>query len=85
MFLSEHGLAKLGDFGLAVKLEHSCSRRETRCGTTWYVAPEVFGGNTVLKSDVWSLGISLIELAEGKNPFSGKSTAEVCAREWIET
>ena len=38
------------------------------------MAPEVLDGATCLKSDVWSLGITLIELAEGKNPF-GVSTA----------
>ena len=42
------------------------------------MAPEVYDGQTVLKSDVWSLGISLIELAEGKNPFAEKeSSAEI--------
>ena len=40
------------------------------------MAPEVYKGQTVLKSDVWSLGITLIELAEGKNPYAG-CTAEV--------
>ena len=35
------------------------------------MAPEVYYGRTELKSDVWSLGISLIEIAEGKNPFEG--------------
>ena len=41
------------------------------------MAPEVYDGQTVLKSDVWSLGITLIELAEGKNPFAGCSAAQV--------
>ena len=74
-------MIKLGDFGLAVQLEHSCSKRSTKCGTSWYMAPEVYDGETVLKSDVWSLGITLIELAEGKNPFAEKeSSAEImCA------
>lgn len=38
--------------------------------TMVYMAPEVYDGNTCLKSDVWSLGISMIEMAESKNPFA---------------
>ena len=70
----------MGDFGLAVQLEHSCSRRDTTCGTLWYMAPEVYDGCTVLKSDVWALGISVIEMAEGKNPFDGCTSAMVMNR-----
>ena len=73
----------MGDFGLAVQLEHTCSNRSKQCGTSWYMAPEVYEGKTVLKSDVWSLGISLIEMAEGRNPFAGSSSKmvmkEVCS------
>ena len=68
---------KVGDFGLAVQLEHSCSRRNTACGTSLYMAPEVYGEGAVLKSDVWSLGISIIEMAEGKNPFAGMTSAKI--------
>ena len=70
-------MIKLGDFGLAVQLEHSCSKRNTQCGTSWYMAPEVYDGRTELKSDVWSLGITLIELAEGKNPYAGCTALKV--------
>ena len=38
-----------------------------------YVAPEVHMGITEPKSDVWSLGMTLIELAEKRNPFGGIS------------
>ena len=59
----------MGGFELAKQLEHAESKAEVVCGTSWYMAPEVLDEQTELKSDVWSLGISLIELAEGKNPF----------------
>ena len=70
-------MIKLGDFGLAVQLEHSCSKRNTTCGTSWYVGPEVYEEEACLKSDVWSLGISVIEMAEGKNPFAGMTSAKI--------
>ena len=70
-------MIKLGDFGLAVQLEHSCSRRNTTCGTSMYMAPEVYGSGACLKSDVWSLGISIIEMAENKNPFADCTSYQV--------
>ena len=67
-------MIKLGDFGLVALLEVF--------GGAWYshqlyMAPEWYGEGTHLKSDVWSLGISVIEMAEGKNPYLGYSVAEV--------
>ena len=70
-------MIKLGDFGLAVQLEHSCSKRSTQCGTSWYMAREVYYDGAELKSDVWSLGITLIELAEGQNPYAGCTALKV--------
>ena len=70
-------MVKVGDFGLAVQLEHSCSRRNTACGTSLYMAPEVYSSGACLKSDVWALGISVIEMAEGKHPFAGCTSAVV--------
>ena len=47
------------------------------------MAPEALKRKEGPKSDVWSLGISLMELAEGKNPYDGKNPftimKEVCA------
>ena len=73
-------MVKVGDFGLAVQLEHSCSRRNTACGTSLYMAPEVYGDGALLKSDVWSLGISIIEMAEGKHPFGDCTSFQVMLR-----
>ena len=69
-------MIKLGDFGLAVQLEHSCSKRNTLCGTSWYVAPEVYEEEACLKSDVWALGMSVIEMAEGKHPLASFTSAQ---------
>ena len=73
-------MVKLGDFGLAVQLEHSCSRRNSVCGTSMYMGPEVYEEGACLKSDVWSLGISIIEMAEGKNPMASCSSFQVMKR-----
>ncbi len=70
-------MIKLGDFGLAVHLEHQDFVRNNRYGRMWYMAPEMYYEHAVLKSDVWSLGITLIELAEGQNPFAGCTYAAV--------
>ena len=70
-------MVKVGDFGLAMQLNHSISARSSIHGTDLYMAPEVYEERACLKSDVWSLGISIIEMAEGKNPFDGLSAAKV--------
>lgn len=67
----------MGDFGLAVQLEHSFSERSIICGTLVYMAPEVFEERSCLKSDVWSLGVSIIELAEGRNPYMSIPASEI--------
>lgn len=46
----------------------------------WYLAPEAFNCYR-MKSDVWSLGITLIELAEGKNPFAGVYWIRI--KDWV--
>ena len=73
-------MAKVGDFGLAVQLEHSYSNRSMACGTSMYMAPEVYKEGACLKSDVWSLGISVIEMAEGKNPFGELTAFQVMSK-----
>ena len=90
MVLSDEGLVKLSDYGLGENLDSLFSEKST----AWYMAPEVFREQIEMKSDVWSLGISLMELAEGVNPFKGCSPGDVwdrlceyrplslCSEEW---
>lgn len=77
MFISEKGVIKIGDFGLSNQLGSSLSIRSGVCGTLHYMAPEVFDDEACLKSDIWSLGISLIELGESRNPYVEHSTMSV--------
>ena len=67
----------LGDFGLATQLEQLCSKRNTQDSSLQFMPLEVYDGRTELKSDVWSLGITLNELAEGRDPSVGGSSFAV--------
>jgi len=60
---------KLGDFGLATKLEFDGERKRTICGTPNYIAPEILEGKDSGHSyevDVWSLGVIAYTLLIGK-------------------
>lgn len=69
IFLSQKGVAKLGDLGVSARLDHSISTKSDFCGTLAWMAPELLEGHGCLKSDIWSLGVTAIELAEGKSPY----------------
>ncbi|KAH0788211.1 STE family protein kinase [Histomonas meleagridis] len=73
VLICEDGSIKIGDFGVAASLLEQGKKRAryTVIGTPCYMAPEVFGeiGYTE-KADIWSLGISSIELATGVAPYS---------------
>ena len=71
IFLTEYGEVKLSDYGVEVHNGSETPAKEVPHNGLWYKAPEVFENRMDWKSDVWSLGISLIELAEGKNPYEG--------------
>jgi len=63
------GQIKICDFGVSGELINSIA--DTFVGTSTYMSPErIQGAQYTVKSDVWSLGISLIELALGRFPFS---------------
>lgn len=62
--------AKLSDFGLARALDAGVSRVETFVGTVAYMSPErLEGSKYTYASDVWALGVSMIECLLGRYPF----------------
>lgn len=71
LFLNEKMEVKLGDFGLATKLDFDGEKKRTICGTPNYIAPEVLEGKSghSYEVDIWSLGVIIYTLIIGKPPF----------------
>uniref|UniRef100_A0A7S2TPM6 Protein kinase domain-containing protein n=1 Tax=Lotharella oceanica TaxID=641309 RepID=A0A7S2TPM6_9EUKA len=77
LLMSEDGEIKLGDFGLTANMAYDL---ESFVGTPNFMAPEVIKGRSYcMKADVWSFGITALELAYGKTPNSKLKGKEILA------
>ena len=76
ILLSEEGFAKLGDFGVGVELKEKF--RNSKKGSPYWMSPQVIKQEKYdYKTDIWSLGITCIELLQGDPPYSTLSPEEV--------
>ncbi|KAF8312466.1 hypothetical protein DL93DRAFT_2228981 [Clavulina sp. PMI_390] len=81
ILVSENGRVKLGDFGLAAKLEPPLFELSTFCGTPNYLSPEVVRQQPYgAASDLWALGCLSITILTGQPPFQGKTLEETFRR-----
>jgi polo-like kinase 1 len=71
LFLTDKMEIKVGDFGLATRLEFEGERKRTICGTPNYIAPEVLDGRQghSYEVDTWSIGVIAYTLLVGRPPF----------------
>jgi serine/threonine kinase 4 len=71
ILLDNRGNAKLADFGVSAQLQHTYDKKGTLTGTPYWMSPEVLSNSEYnKKTDIWSLGITAIEMAEGEPPYS---------------
>ena len=78
VFLSSGDIIKLGDFGISKAFDHTGDMAKTAIGTPLYCSPEICLGHKYNeKSDIWSLGCILYELATLKKPFIGSNMGEL--------
>jgi len=85
LFLDKNLNIKVGDLGLATRLEDAEEKRKTICGTPNYIAPEIIQGDKAKRGhsfevDVWSMGVVLYTVLVGKPPYEAKDVKSTYQR-----
>uniref|UniRef100_A0A3Q3IQV8 non-specific serine/threonine protein kinase n=1 Tax=Monopterus albus TaxID=43700 RepID=A0A3Q3IQV8_MONAL len=81
IFLTKTDLMKLGDYGLAKKLDSEFSMAETCVGTPYYMSPELCqGAKYNFKSDIWAMGCVLFEVLTLTRTFDATNPLNLCVK-----
>lgn len=74
VLITKEGYVQMCDFGVAAKITANAVKRTTMAGTPYWMAPEVIREGDVYnsKADIWSLGITIYEIATGNPPYCDK-------------
>lgn len=74
LLINCRGSSKITDFGISVGLENTFAECISFKGTVTYMSPErIVGQPYSFPADIWSLGLSLFELATGKYPYNSNA------------
>jgi mitogen-activated protein kinase kinase 1 len=77
VLVNTDGSVKIGDFGVSSHLANSVAKCDSWVGTVTYMSPERISGESyAFDSDVWSLGLSLLECATGRFPYPPEDATE---------
>jgi serine/threonine protein kinase len=70
LLVNSSGAVKIADFGFCVQLTEEQRMRQSMAGTYYWMAPELVRGQQYDQMvDIWSMGITMIEMAEGEPPY----------------
>ncbi|XP_038987598.1 mitogen-activated protein kinase kinase 1-like isoform X3 [Phoenix dactylifera] len=79
LLVNHRGEVKITDFGVSAVLANSMGQRDTFVGTYNYMSPERISGSSYdYKSDIWSLGLVILECAIGRFPYIPSEQEEGC-------